>query len=39
VEDFLQNKLLQNGDILLIKGARYSSELYKVTETLLKGGN
>ena len=39
VEDFLQNKLLQNGDILLIKGARYSSELYKVTEALLKDGN
>lgn len=39
LEDFLQNKLLQNGDILLIKGARYSSELYKVTEALLKGGN
>ena len=35
--DFLQNKLLQNNDILLIKGARYSSELYKVTDELLKG--
>lgn len=35
--EFLQNKLLQNGDILLIKGARYSSELYKVTDVLLKG--
>lgn len=35
--DFLLNKLLQNGDILLIKGARYSSELYKVTDELLKG--
>lgn len=34
---FLQNKLLQNGDILLIKGARYSSELYKVTDALLRG--
>lgn len=34
---FLQNKLLQNNDILLIKGARYSSELYKVTDALLKG--
>ena len=39
LEEFLQNKLLQNGDILLIKGARYSSELYKVTEALLKGNN
>lgn len=37
VAAFLQNKLLQNNDILLIKGARYSSELYKVTDTLLKG--
>ena len=36
VVEFLQNKLLQNNDILLIKGARYSSELYKVTEALLK---
>ncbi len=35
--EFLLNKLLQNGDILLIKGARYSSELYKVTDELLKG--
>ena len=35
--EFLRNKLLQNGDILLIKGARYSSELYKVTDELLKG--
>ncbi len=33
--EFLVNKLLQNGDILLIKGARYSSELYKVVESLL----
>lgn len=37
VVEFLQNKLLQKDDILLIKGARYSSELYKVTEALLKG--
>lgn len=36
--DFLQNKLLQNGDKLLIKGARYSSKLYQVTEELLKTG-
>ena len=36
VAEFLQNKLLQKDDILLIKGARYSSELYKVTEQLLK---
>lgn len=37
IAEFLKNKLLQNNDILLIKGARYSSELYKVTDTLLKG--
>ena len=35
VVEFLQNKLLQKDDILLIKGARYSSELYKVTDALL----
>lgn len=35
--DFLVNNLLQNNDILLIKGARYSSKLYQVTEILLKG--
>ena len=34
---FLINNLLQNNDILLIKGARYSSKLYQVTEELLKG--
>lgn len=33
--EFLTNKLLQNGDILLIKGARYSSKLYQVAEALL----
>ena len=38
LDDFLLNKLLQNGDILLIKGARYSSTLYQVTEELLKKG-
>lgn len=38
VDDFLVNKLLQNKDIVLIKGARYSSELYKVTESLIKKG-
>ena len=35
---FLLNKLLQNGDKVLIKGARYSSKLYQVTEELLKMG-
>jgi UDP-N-acetylmuramyl pentapeptide synthase len=38
VADFLLNKLLQNNDIVLIKGARYSSKLYQVTEELLKKG-
>ena len=38
VADFLLNKLLQNGDTILIKGARYSSQVYKIVETLLKQG-
>ena len=37
VAEFLINNLLQNNDILLIKGARYSSKLYQVTDALLKG--
>ena len=37
--EFLLNKLLQKNDIILIKGARYSSKLYKVTEELLNKGN
>ncbi len=37
VAEFLVNNLLQNNDILLIKGARYSSKLYQVTDALLKG--
>ena len=36
--EFLLNKLLQNNDIVLIKGARYSSKLYQVTENLLEKG-
>lgn len=39
VAEFLLNELLQNEDILLIKGARYSSKLYQVTEELLKQGS
>lgn len=39
VTDFLLNKLLQNNDTVLIKGARYSSKLYQVTEELLKKGS
>ncbi len=38
LDEFLLNKLLQNNDIVLIKGARYSSKLYQVTESLLKKG-
>jgi len=38
VTDFLLNKLLQNGDTILIKGARYSSKMYQVTEELIKRG-
>ncbi len=38
VADFLLNKLLQNNDIVLIKGARYSSKLYQVADELLKYG-
>lgn len=39
VTEFLLNQLLQNGDIVLIKGARYSSKLYQVTEELIERGN
>ncbi len=38
LDEFLINKLLQNNDIVLIKGARYSSELYKVAESLIEKG-
>lgn len=37
VAEFLINNLLQNNDILLIKGARYSSRVFEVAEALLKG--
>ena len=36
--DFLLNKLLQKDDIVLIKGARYSSKLYQVAEELINKG-
>jgi UDP-N-acetylmuramoyl-tripeptide--D-alanyl-D-alanine ligase len=39
VDEFLLNNCLQNNDIVLIKGARYSSKLYQVTESLLKQGS
>lgn len=38
VTNFLCNKLLQNNDTVLIKGARYSSKLYQVAEDLIKQG-
>lgn len=38
VADFLLNQLLQNEDVVLIKGARYSSKLYQVTDELLQKG-
>ena len=38
LDDFLRNKLLQNKDIVLIKGARYSSKLYQVAESLINSG-
>ena len=39
LDEFLLNKLLQNNDIVLIKGARYSSKLYQVAESLIKQGD
>jgi len=39
LDDFLLNKCLQNGDIVLIKGARYSSLMYKTAESLIKQGS
>ena len=38
LDEFLINKCLQNNDIVLIKGARYSSKLYQVAESLLEKG-
>ena len=38
LDEFLVNKLLQNNDIVLIKGARYSSKMYQVTDALLEKG-
>lgn len=39
LDDFLLNKCLQNGDIVLIKGARYSSQMYKTAESLIEKGS
>lgn len=36
--DFLLEKLLKNGDTMLIKGAHYSSKLYQVAAELIKRG-
>ena len=38
LDEFLLNKLLQNNDIVLIKGARYSSKLYQIADILLNKG-
>lgn len=38
LDEFLLNNCLQNNDIVLIKGARYSSKLYQVTDSLLIKG-
>jgi len=37
--DFLLKDFLQNEDILLIKGARYSSRLYQVADELIQKGS
>ena len=34
VSDFLQNKVLQDGDVVLIKGSHYSSQVYKAAAHL-----
>lgn len=38
LDEVLLNKLLQKDDIVLIKGARYSSKLYQVAEKLIAKG-
>ena len=38
LDEFLLNKCLQNNDIVLIKGARYSSKMYQVAESLMEKG-
>ena len=39
LDEFLLNNCLQNKDILLIKGARYSSRMYQTAESLIKKGS
>ena len=34
VSDFLQNKVLKDGDVVLIKGSHYSSQVYKAANDL-----
>jgi len=34
VSEFLQNEVLQDGDVVLIKGSHYSSQVYKVANDL-----
>lgn len=34
VKEFLQDKILKNGDVVLIKGSHYSSQVYKVANEL-----
>ena len=36
VADFLKNEILDEGDVLLIKGAHYSSQVFKVAQELLQ---
>lgn len=39
VADFLVGELLQNNDVVLIKGARYSSKLYQTAQNLIERGS
>ena len=36
ITDYLKNDLLQDGDVILIKGAHYSSQVYRVAQDLIK---
>lgn len=38
VDEFLLNNILQDKDVMLIKGSRYSSSLYKTVESLIDLG-
>ena len=39
VAEFLLNKVLQNNDIVLIKGSHYGSQVYKVAKSLIEEGS